>query len=65
MVHCVVCCREVNKCCTSIHTSLVADGLSQVQELAAARLPGSKAGLLLVMCRSTDGAILFRMRRCV
>ena len=48
MVDRIVCCRQIDECCTGNHTSLVIifDMLSQVKQLAGALFSGAKTGLL-------------------
>ena len=49
MIHRIVCCRQIDECCTGNHTSLVTifDMLSQVKQL----------------CCSSSGVILFNIIR--
>ena len=63
MVHCVACCRYVNKCCTGKHASLVVIFDVLTQDWLQHNFTGLKPNFSLIRYWSNDGAILFRMRR--
>ena len=61
MVDRIVCCRQINECCTGNHTSLVTifDMLSS--SWLVHDFPGRKPACSLIRCCSSRSVILFRI----